>query len=193
MTNNISIDPRSTGLVIVDMQYDFVDPTGALYVGASIGMIIKPLQSLLNAVKKKRMSIIYTQDWHTVNDREFKIWPRHCVRSSPGAEVIEELKPTKGSMKIRKITYDPWFNTDMHRRLSKKHLNNLIVTGTVSNICVMHTVSGAALRGYSVTVPEDCVAALSPEDQAFALKQFQTIYQAKIVKSKDVIKAISRS
>jgi nicotinamidase-related amidase len=193
MANQVNIDPRSTGLVIVDMQHDFVDPTGALYVGASIGKIIKPLQSLLNAVRKKRMPVIYTQDWHTVNDREFKIWPKHCVKSTPGAQVIDELKPTKGSIRIRKVTYDPWFDTDMDRILSRKHLKNLIVTGTVSNICVMHTVGGAALRGYRVTVPEDCVAALSPEDQAFALKQFQTIYQAKIVKSEHVIKVISKS
>jgi len=175
------------------MQRDFVDPKGALYVGDSVGKIVQPLRSLLTAVRAKRMPVIYTQDWHTPNDREFKIWPRHCVRNSHGAEVIEELKPGRGSVLIKKTTYDPWFETRMNRILSEKRLKNLIITGTVSNICVMHTVAGAALRNYGVIVPQDCVAALNPDDQMFALKQFQSVYQARIVNSEDVIKAISKS
>ncbi|MEE8209815.1 MAG: isochorismatase family cysteine hydrolase, partial [bacterium] len=54
-------------------------------------------------------------------------------------------------------------------------VNHIVLTGVVSNICIMYTAVDAHQRGYRVSVPEDCVAGLDPDDHAFALRQITDV------------------
>ena len=84
-------------LVIVDMQNDFVHPYGKLQVPYATD-IISTIQELKKKAKAKGVPVIYTQDWHTKDDAEFKVWPEHCVENTLGAEIIDELKPEGGEI-----------------------------------------------------------------------------------------------
>jgi nicotinamidase-related amidase len=182
MPKPIALQSRRSALLIVDMQKDFAEPSGRLFVGESILSTIQPMKALLEKARRKGVRVIYTQDWHEPSDPEFEIWGYHCIKSTWGAEIIDELQQKPGDIVIRKKTYDPWYNTELEGSLRKGETETLIVTGTVSNICVLHTVAGGTLRGYRVVVPVDCISAITEYDQELAMRQFTFVYRAELTK-----------
>jgi nicotinamidase-related amidase len=179
----LTLPREGTVVMVVDMQNDFVNEDGKLYVGDSVRKIIPNIQGTLAKAREKNVPIIYTQDWHRKDDREFKIWPAHCVEETVGAEIIQSLKPASGDFIIRKKSYDPWFETELEELLRRLKTKTTVVTGTVSNICVLHAVAGATLRGYETVVPMDCIAALNDVDQEFAFRQIVSLYKGVLTTS----------
>ncbi len=182
ITPSVSLDPRSTALIVVDMQVDFASPKGKLFVKDS-RPTIPIIRSLVSRARKSRVPVVFTQDWHRRDDDEFLIWPPHTVEGSRGARIIPELDAMPTDYFIRKRTYDAFFATDLDLLLRQKGVKNLIITGTVANICVLHTAGSASLRGYEIVVPADAISSLTPFDQAAALRQISFIYQGKITRS----------
>ncbi len=185
ITPKIKLNPRSTALVVGDMQFDFVDPKGTLCVPEA-GKTLGAIRHLISAARAAKCPIVFTLDWHRPDDPEFTQWPPHTVEETHGAQVVAQLKPTKNDYFIRKRTYDAFFGTDFDLLLRQMGIRTLIVTGTVANICVLHMAGSAYLRGYSVVVPEDAVSSLNPFDQAAALRQISFVYQAKITRSSGI-------
>ncbi|MEM1584549.1 MAG: isochorismatase family protein [Nitrososphaerota archaeon] len=75
----VSLKFLQTALIIVDMQNAFVHEKGRLFVPDS-RKIIEPVRKLLEKARSKKVSVIYTQDWHTKDDVEFSIWVEHCCK-----------------------------------------------------------------------------------------------------------------
>jgi len=174
---------ESTAVMVVDMQNDFVDRVGRLYVGESVGKIIPNILRTLTKAREKKVPVIYTQDWHREDDPEFKVWPPHCVEGTVGAEIVQSLRPTSGDHVVKKKSYDPWFETKLEELLKRLKITTVVVTGTVSNICVLHAVAGATLRGYEPVVPMDCISALNDVDQEFAFRQIVFLYKGVLTTS----------
>jgi len=87
---------------------------------------------------------------------------------------------------IRKRTYDPFFATDLDLLLRQKGMQNLVITGTVANICVLHAAGSASLRDYQVVVPVDAISALNPFDFQAALRQISFVYRGKLAYSRGI-------
>ena len=185
ITPSVSLDPRSTALVVVDMQVDFADPKGKLFVQES-RPTIPIIRSLVSHARKIKVPVIFTQDWHRTDDAEFLIWPPHAVEGTQGAQVIPELKPLQNDYLIHKRTYDAFFATDLDLLLRQKGIKCLIISGTVANICVLHTAGSASLRGYEVILPIDTLSALNPFDYQTALRQISFVYQGKLTYSQGI-------
>ena len=181
----VFLDPRLTSLIVVDMQVDFVSPRGKLFVPAA-RKTIPAIRSLIAKARKARVPVIFTQDWHRPDDGEFSIWPAHAVEGTRGAQIIPELNPLPKDYLIRKRTYDAFFSTDLDLLLRQKGIRSLVIAGTVSNICVLHTAGSARLRGYEIIVAADTISSLTPFDQAAAFRQISFIYQGKITNSEGV-------
>ncbi len=182
----IRLNPKTSALVVVDMQYDFVDPKGKLFVSEA-PKTIPVIRRLIQKARQAKMPIFFTQDWHRPDDAEFSIWPPHAVEGTEGVQVIPELKPAPKDYYIRKRTYDAFFATDFDLLLRQKEIKTLIITGTVANICVLHTAGSACLYGYEIIVPVDAISSLTPFDQEAALRQISFVYQGKITKSEGII------
>jgi nicotinamidase-related amidase len=182
----VFLNPRTTALIVVDMQVDFVSPKGKLFVPEA-PKTIPAIRGLIAKARKARVPVIFTQDWHRADDPEFSIWPAHAVEGTRGAQVVPELRPISKDYFIRKRTYDAFFSTDLDLLLRQKNIQNLVITGTVSNICVLHTAGSARLRGYKIIVVADAISSLTPFDQAAALRQISFIYQGKITNAQAVI------
>lgn len=181
----VKLDPRVTALVVVDMQVDFVSPKGKLCVPEAR----KTIPAILLLISKNRQAkcpIFFTQDWHRTDDPEFSLWPLHAVAETSGAKVVPQLRPLPTDYFVRKRTYDAFFGTDLDLVLRQKRIQNLVITGTVANICVLHTAGSAVLRGYKVVIPEDAISSLTPFDQAAALRQISFVYQGKITRSSGI-------
>jgi nicotinamidase-related amidase len=183
----IELDSRKTAIIIVDMQNDFVDPKGKLYVPQA-SKTIQPIKKLLEKAKNAGVPVIYTQDWHIPGDPEFHIWGRHAEAGSWGSQIVEEIKPASNDIVVKKTRYDAFYGTpldDILRNVLKR--DTLVVVGTVANICVLHTVGSAALRWYKTVVPVDGISALNDFDMRCALRQMDFLYKTIIVESVDGI------
>jgi nicotinamidase-related amidase len=179
----ISLDPERTAVIVVDMQNDFVRDDGSLAVPAA-KETIKNIQSLLERARKGNVQVVYTQDTHFEGDKEWEIWPEHCRRGTKGWKIIDELEPEADNMVFEKNRYDGFYQTPLEHYLGHVWgIKNLVIVGTVSNICVAHTAGSAGLRWYNLVVPADGISALTDFDQAMALRQVTSLYAGKIVKS----------
>lgn len=178
----VSLKAANTAVLVADMLVDFVSPQGKLFVPEA-PKTVGPIRGLIRKARAAGALVIFVQDWHRPDDPEFSVWGPHAVQDSPGTRIIPELAPTGKDHVVRKRTYDPFFGTDLDLILRQKSVQNLIVTGTVANICVLHAVSSADLRGYQVFVPVDTISALNPFDYQAALRQISFVYQGTLTYS----------
>ena len=167
-------------LLITDMLNDFVNKGATLEVPTA-RTIIRNIKKEINKARKKQIPIIYCRDAHKDNDPEFKLWPRHAVKGTAGADVIEQLKPQKEDYVISKTYYSCFYKTSLDKLLKKLGTTHLILTGVVTNICILYTTAEAYMRGYKVVIPKNCVAALTKNEHQFALQQMQHVFHAEIV------------
>ena len=178
----VTLNPEDTAVIVVDMQNDFVKDGGSLLVDSANETIMN-VKSLLDNARKKNVRVVYTQDTHYDGDKEWEIWPVHCKKGSNGWRIIDELKPAEGEMVFEKNRYDGFYETLLEHYLSHVWgIKNLVIVGTVSNICVLHTAASAGLRWYHLVIPADGISALTEFDQAMTLRQVSFLYAGKIVK-----------
>lgn len=175
----VSLPAQHSALIVVDMQNDFVEPEGTLFVPEA-SHTVAAIARLLAKARAAGAKVVYTQDWHPENDPEFAIWPRHTVQSTWGAEIVDSLKPLPQETVLRKARYDGFYGTPLEHLLHLWGVRHVVVVGTVANICVLHTAGSAALRWYQVVVPQDGISALTAFDRAAALRQIAFLYQGQI-------------
>jgi nicotinamidase-related amidase len=186
----VEVHPRTTALVIVDMQNDFVNPRGSLCV-PDAQKTVPAIAHLRDLARRQDMLTVYTQDWHGAEDPEFALWGPHAVGGTWGAEIVPELAPSPRDIVIRKLRYDAFYGTPLEHELMRRRIETLVVTGTVSNICVLHTAGSAALRWLRIIVPVDAVSALTEFDQQAALRQIAFLYRGTLTRSRDIALAPS--
>jgi nicotinamidase-related amidase len=183
--DQLALPAHRAALIVVDMQNDFATEGGALYVPGTL-QTLEPIAQLVRAARQGGAAVIFTQDWHRADDREFGIWPRHCVEGTFGADVVKEFEPTEADHFVKKRTYDAFFGTDLDLLLQERGIEHMVLVGTVANICVLHTAGTARLSGYNVVVAEDGISALTLFDHQFALRQISWLYAGKIVRGSGI-------
>jgi nicotinamidase-related amidase len=186
VTDRVEVNPKTTALLIVDMQNDFVKEGGKLVVPTAKDTI-SAIRQLLDLARQHGMFVAYTQDSHLPNDPEFPIWGEHCLIGTWGWEIVDELKPQPNELVVQKRRYDGFYGTTLEHDLRVAGVDTLIVTGTVANICVLHTAGSAALRWFKVIVPKDGISALTDFDMEAALRQIHFLYRGTITTSDGIV------
>lgn len=174
----------SEALLVIDMLNDFVLPGAPLEVPKTRA-IIAAIRQRIDRARAKGHPVIYVCDAHLPDDPEFTRmnWPPHAVRGTTGAEVIAELAPQATDPVVEKTGYSGFHQTGMEGLLQALKVNRLVMTGCVTNICVLYTAYDAVIRGYQVSVPLDCVADLADDDGAFALKQMEEVLGVELIRT----------
>ena len=172
---SIDLTAKTAALIVIDMQHDFVHPDGTLF-GPDAQQVVPVIESLLRRAREAGARVVFTQDWHGADDPEFALWGEHARAETWGAEIVAELAPSEGDEVVRKLRYDAFYGTALDHRLRVMGVQDVVIVGTVANICVLHTAGSAALRHYRVVVAEDAVAALTPFDHAATLRQVSFLY-----------------
>lgn len=181
----VSVPAADTALIVVDMQNDFVGSGGALPVEAA-AETVDNIGHLITRAKAHGVPVVFTQDTHTEDDLEFDLWPRHCVKGTRGWEIIEDLPREEDDVVLRKNRYDAFYGTPLEHYLSHVwDIEQVIIVGTVANICVGQTAASAGLRWYDVVTPADGISAQTEFDQASALRQISFLYNGTIVRSSE--------
>lgn len=171
-----------TALLIIDMLNDFVLSNAPLEV-PDTRKIIPNIQCEIAKARQEGNAVIYVCDAHDPNDKEFSKfnWSPHAVIGTKGAQIIDELKPHKEDIIIKKTSYSGFYNTKLDKILKKLGIENLRLTGCVTHICIMFTASDAVLRGYNVSVVENGVAGIEKQDHDAALRIMKNVMGVKIV------------
>ncbi len=185
------LDPQRTAILVVDMVNDFCKPGGA--------MVLPGYETLwpqqrrpIDAGRAAGVPVIWIHDSHRRNmrrDREFLKRSRHCVEGSWGVEIIDELGARIDDIHVVKHRYSAFFQTDLDLVLKDMGIDQLVVFGVVTNICVRSTVHDAFFNGYEVVVPRDCCAATGPREQESSLYDIATHFGV-VSDSPSVIRAL---
>lgn len=172
--------PRNA-LLVIDMLMDFIDKKGALYCGPGAEKVVPVIKQKIDEAREAGDRVIYVTDSHRPNDREFQMFPKHCVTGTPGAEVIPALKPRRGDIVIRKPTLSSFYRTRLEDILKKNRIRHVAVVGVCTSICVMDAVGDLRNRGYSVTVFKKGVADFDQKFHRFALQRMKKTYGAEVI------------
>jgi biuret amidohydrolase len=187
----IIMDLDKTALVVIDMQRDFLEPGGF---GASLGNdvsllrnCIEPCQKLLTAARSLGMTVIHTREGHLPDLSDAPIakiergkpslrigsegpMGRILIRGEPGHDIIPELAPWKGELVIDKPGKGAFYQTDLQEQLQAKSIENLLVCGVTTEVCVHTTVREANDRGYRCVVISDACGSYFPEFHEMGLR-----------------------
>lgn len=181
---------QNAALLIIDLQNDFVGENAVIPCKCSPGMI-KNVKRLTQFCHEQKIPVIYTQEVHRDSRIDFGREldgdePIHCLESSDGAKIIDELTPAPEDYVIKKRRYSGFFQTDLKLLLDSLEIDTLIITGAATDVCVRATATDAQQFGYYVLVPKDCVAGTCEKQNEAALEHIRYIL-GDIVTTQDIV------
>ena len=183
-------DPKTTALVMIDFQRDFVYPGGF---GESLGndtsFLLKALPAAERVLKASRAAglfIVHTREGHRADLSDLPpakyergrpkihigdVGPmgRLLVRGEHGHDIVDEVYPIAGEPIVDKPGKGAFYATDMDAILKTRAIRQIVVCGVTTEVCVQTSVREANDRGYDALVLEDAVASYFPEFQKAAL------------------------
>ncbi len=167
-------------LVVVDCLNDFLSLEGSLNCGEAGRQVIPAIARELESARKSRTPVIYVCDRHLPDDREFELYPPHCVAGSWGAEIVGELKPGPQERVVPKRRFSAFFGTDLELQLHEQGIEEIRLVGVCTNICVLYTAADARMRGFEVAVPADAVASFDEAAHENALRELSSVLKARV-------------
>jgi nicotinamidase-related amidase len=190
----IGLDWAATALVIIDMQRDFLEPGGfGETLGNDVSLLaraVKPCADVLGAARQAGMLVVHTREGHLPDLSDAppaKIargapskrigdpgpMGRILIRGEAGHDIVAALYPQDGEVVIDKPGKGAFYATELGDVLQRYGIENLLVCGVTTEVCVNTTVREANDRGYRCVVLADCCASYFPEFHEMGLKMIK--------------------
>ncbi len=190
----LEVDPARTAIVLIDMQRDFLEPGGfGETLGNDVSLLAKaiaPAKKLLAGARKLGMLIVHTREGHRPDlsdappakvergSPSLRIGApgpmgRILIRGEAGHDIIPQLAPEAGEPVVDKPGKGAFYATDLQSILQNRGIENLIVGGVTTEVCVHTTVREANDRGYRCVVAGDCCGSYFPEFHEMGLKMIK--------------------
>ncbi|GIW09039.1 MAG: hypothetical protein KatS3mg061_0096 [Dehalococcoidia bacterium] len=198
------LDRQRTALLVIDMQNDFCEPGGYYQrVGRPaerIRQAREPIRRLLGAARVAGLLIVFTRLVYAstlppVEERHRLLPPawagreRRLTPGSWGAEIVAELAPQPGEFVIDKGDYSAFYATSLEVILRRRQIQTLLLTGTVSYACVLHTAFDAFVRDFDVVLVKDGVSSWFDDLQQATFRIVELLL-GRAVSSEEVLVAL---
>lgn len=178
-------------LISIDYTYDFVADDGKLTAGKPAQAISERIAEVTQAAFNRGDYVFFTIDLHEEKDPfhpESRLFPPHNIRETAGrdlfgplADVYEAIKEDTRVFWMDKRHYSAFSGTDLDVRLRERGVKTVVLTGVLSDICVLHTAIDAYNLGYEIEIIGSAVASITEEAHAFALNHFEHVLGATIL------------
>ena len=181
----MTIDPKTTAVVLIEYQNDFTTEGGVLHEAVSEVMdktdMLAHTREVVKAARNAGATIMhapiaFTEGYGEITNRPYGILKgvvdgQAFVKGSWGAQIIDELTPAAGDIVVEgKRGLDTFASTNLDFILRSKGISTVALGGFLTNCCVESTMRSAYENGYRVITLSDCVAATSVEEHENALK-----------------------
>lgn len=204
----LRLEPGRTALLVVDMQRGFVEAGEAMEVPPA-REVVPVIRALVEAFRARALPVVFTEFTYSPSvpllvgelhpehrpvpagaPRGFGMPSSSCLEGDASARTIEALAPLPHELIVRKRWYDGFAGTELDGALRAQSITSLVITGTMTDICVLSTVVGAFNHEYRISVVEDGVATLWPDIQRATLDIIGRAF-GRVVSSKEVLDTIS--
>jgi nicotinamidase-related amidase len=164
--HEMKLNVGASALLVVDMQQFFLDEASPTFTCGGVA-IIPTVKRLLNAFRKAGRPVIFSRHVHHPGDLDVGImgwwWEGKCLEGSPESEVHPELAPLPGEKVIFKHRYSAFYNTDLETVLRCLKVEDIVVAGTMTNMCCESTARDAYYRDYRVFFLADGTGSITEE------------------------------
>jgi len=179
----LSVDPRETAVIAVDMQNDF-GAHGGMFASNGLPIdaaraTIAPTSRVLDAARTAGMTIVYlkmefARDLSNLGGPDAPNREKHLgfgvgasnflIEGTWNTEIVPELAPQPGDVVISKHRYSGFFQTELDHVLREREIRNLVFVGWTTSVCVESTLRDAFFRDYRSLVLSDCTAEVVGSD-----------------------------
>jgi nicotinamidase-related amidase len=204
-----TLDPERSALLVVDMQNDFVRQ-GAPQEVPTARDTLPTIHRLIKGFRDVARPVVYTKFLSGPGETLMWAWSPECApptrscwpgvmrayadadRELEGPDVVGEIYPEPGDPIVEKYGYDAFHHTKLTDLLRANHVTDLIVVGTVTQICVQDTVHGAFHEGYRTVVVSDAVSSYDEELHRTTLRNIELKY-GRVMSADEALVALSGS
>lgn len=164
--HEMQLNAAASALLVVDMQRFFLDATSPTFTcgGAAI---LPTVKRLIHVFRRASRPVIFTRHVHHPNDLDCGImgwwWEGKCLEGSPESEIHPDLVPMSGEKVVFKHRYSAFYNTDLETVLRCLKVEDLIISGIMTNMCCESTARDAYYRDYRVFFLADGTGSINEE------------------------------
>lgn len=164
--HQMRLNASASALLVVDMQDFFLKPTSPSFTCGGLA-ILPTLTRLVTAFRLAGRPVIFTQHVHHPDDLDSGImgwwWEGKCLEGSAESAIHPELAPMPGEKIVLKHRYSAFYNTDLETVLRCLKIEDLVVSGIMTNMCCESTARDAYYRDYRVFLPADGTGSITEE------------------------------
>ncbi len=162
----MQLNPGKSALLVIDMQRFFLDPSSPSFTCGGLALLPN-IRKLIIAYRSRGIPVIYTRHVHHPGLLDAGImgwwWQGMCLEGSPGSEVHPDIAPQSGEKEILKHRYSSFYNTDLETILRVLKVEDLVITGIMTNMCCESTARDAYFRDYRVFFLADGTGTITEE------------------------------
>jgi nicotinamidase-related amidase len=165
-THPMTLNSARSALIVTDMQTFFLDPASPTFTCGGLA-ILPGIRRLIDAYRAQNLPVIFTRHVHHPDHLDSGImgwwWEGMCIEGSPESEVHPDIAPLPKEKQILKHRYSAFYNTDLETILRVQKVEDLVITGVMTNMCCESTARDAYFRDYRVFFLADGTGSISEE------------------------------
>jgi ureidoacrylate peracid hydrolase len=156
--HRMKLNQKKSALLVIDMQKFFLDSESPTFTCGGLA-ILPNIKKLINEFRKAKLPVIFTRHVHHPDHLDAGImewwWKGMCIEGTPESEIYEDISPLPSEKVVLKHRYSSFYNTDLETVLRCIGIEDLVISGIMTNMCCESTARDAYYRDYRIFFPAD--------------------------------------